>query len=203
MKLLLHACCGPCSLLPTTLLQDAGHDITIAYMNSNIHPGEEYEKRRETLRLWAQLMNLEVIEGSYNPRQWQEIVGDIAKMDGYKREDRCRACYHMRLEEAAVYAKAHEYEGLSTTLTVSPYQFIDIIEEELNNTCTKHGLEPVFKDFRSYYSQATQKSRDLGMYRQNYCGCHYSACEAAAEREERKRLRKAAKEEKRRARENQ
>lgn len=203
MKLLLHACCGPCSLMPTGLLQDAGHEITIAYMNSNIHPGEEYEKRRETLREWTQSMNLEMVEGSYDPQQWQHTVGAVAEIDGYKREDRCRACYRMRFEEAAEYARTHEYQGLSTTLTVSPYQFTEIIKEELERACEERDLEPVFEDFRPFYREATQKSRDLGMYRQNYCGCHYSACEAAAEREERKRQRKAEKEAKRRARENQ
>lgn len=202
MKLLLHACCGPCSLMPAGLLQDAGHDITIAYMNSNIHPETEYEKRRATLRTWARLMGTVVIEGSYDPVLWQKIVGDITAIDGYKREDRCRACYRMRLEEAAAYAEEQGYEGLSTTLTVSPYQFIDIIGEELEGVCEKYGLEPVFEDFRPYYREATRKSRDLGMYQQNYCGCHYSECEAAEEREERKRAREAEKAAKRRIREN-
>ena len=50
MKLLLHACCGPCSLEPTRLLKAAGHDITIYYANSNIHPAEEYEHRLATRR---------------------------------------------------------------------------------------------------------------------------------------------------------
>ena len=55
MKLLLHACCGPCSLEPTRLLKAAGHDITIYYANSNIHPAEEYEHRLATLRAWARM----------------------------------------------------------------------------------------------------------------------------------------------------
>ena len=53
MKILLHACCGPCSLEPVRLLRAAGHDLTIAYMNSNIAPADEYARRLSTLRAWA------------------------------------------------------------------------------------------------------------------------------------------------------
>lgn len=66
MKLLLHACCGPCSLEPTRLLKAAGHDITIYYANSNIHPAEEYEHRLATLRAWAADAGFEVLEGPYD-----------------------------------------------------------------------------------------------------------------------------------------
>lgn len=45
----LHACCCPCTLEPLRLLLEEGHDIAIAYMNSNIHPAEEYEHRRAVL----------------------------------------------------------------------------------------------------------------------------------------------------------
>ena len=65
MKLLLHACCGPCSLEPTRLLKAAGHDITIYYANSNIAPREEYEHRLATLEKWARDEGIPVIEGPY------------------------------------------------------------------------------------------------------------------------------------------
>ena len=45
MKLLLHACCAPCTLEPLRILAQEGHDITVSYNNSNIHPRSEYDKR--------------------------------------------------------------------------------------------------------------------------------------------------------------
>lgn len=63
MKLLLHACCGPCSLEPVRLLQAAGHDIAIYYANSNIAPREEYAHRLATLEDWAKSEGIPVIEG--------------------------------------------------------------------------------------------------------------------------------------------
>lgn len=204
MKLLLHACCGPCSLEPVRLLQEAGHELAIAYMNSNIHPEAEYVRRRDTLLAWAQEEGIPVIEGVYDPGLWEAAVAPVVAApcdsgDGtvlpHDRSERCRACYRLRFEEAARYGAEHGFEGICTTLSVSPYQFTEVIGEELSRIAAKYGLVAVFEDFRPYYPEATRRSRELGMYRQNYCGCRLSEAEAAAEREERKRLRKAKKSE--------
>lgn len=233
MKLLLHACCGPCSLEPIRLLQEEGHDITIAYMNSNIAPASEYEHRLSTLLTWAQTQGIPVIEGPYEPARWQEAIrnawqpahtpdvssaSDSIPFDTgidpefdparnpdfaylyHDRDNRCRACYRLRLEELARYAYDHGFEGIGTTLTVSPYQYTAIIHEELERAAKPYeGLSVVFRDYRPYYPNATKRSRDLGMYRQNYCGCAFSDKEASAERQARKAARKKKKAEERRA----
>lgn len=192
MKILLHACCGPCSLEPVRLLHEEGHSLTIAYFNSNIHPVDEYTRRLNTLLAWAREENIPVIEGIYDPESWKMTAG-AAHHGAKPREDRCRACYRLRLEEAARHAATHGFEGMATTLTVSPYQYTDIIAEELERACAPYNLTAVFRDYRARYPHATIRSRNLGMYRQNYCGCGYSAKEAQAEREERKEARDAEK----------
>ncbi|MEF2846031.1 MAG: epoxyqueuosine reductase QueH, partial [Eggerthellaceae bacterium] len=197
MKLLLHACCGPCSLEPVRVLQQAGHDITIAYLNSNIAPASEYEHRLNTLLDWARSVGIPVIEGPYEPEKWNQAIakawGDGAT-DEHPREDRCRACYRLRIEELARYAHEHGFEAIGTTLSVSPYQYVDIIQEELERAAAAYDdVQALFQDYRPYYQQATKRSRDLGMYRQNYCGCAYSYAEAAQERAERKAARKKKK----------
>lgn len=247
MKLLLHACCGPCSLEPVRLLQAAGHDITIAYMNSNIAPADEYQHRLSTLLEWARSQGIPVIEGPYEPDRWQEAVraswhpdparlvadsaGDASRdadaafntgidpefdtgidpeFDPARdpkfahlysdRDNRCRSCYRLRLEELARYAHEHDFDAIGTTLSVSPYQYTSIIKEELERAAAHYdGLTALFEDFRPYYPNATKRSHDLGMYRQNYCGCAYSNKEAATERAARKAARKKKKEEERRA----
>lgn len=261
MKLLLHACCGPCSLEPTRLLKAAGHDITIYYANSNIHPAEEYEHRLATLRAWAADAGFEVLEGPYDPATWEACAGRIGdaaiaeveqtragadaegkcevepgspddtasnrcktvtetnhgdvspdgaplsassassaapraavlSVDPARREARCRACYRLRLEETARVAAERGFEGISTTLSVSPYQYTQVIREEVERAAAQAGVAPVFEDFRPYYDEASCESRKLGMYRQNFCGCRISDLEAAAERAERKEQRAAAK----------
>lgn len=191
MKLLLHACCGPCSLEPTRILAEAGHDITIAYLNSNIAPADEYARRRDTLLAWAEEEGIPVIEGPYEPARWREAVAQAWNGAADTRADRCRACYRLRLEELARYAHEHGFEGIGTTLSVSPYQYTSIISEELKRAAAPYeGLVAVFEDYRDAYPTATKRSRELGMYRQNYCGCAYSDAEAAEERAERKAARK-------------
>lgn len=193
MKLLLHACCGPCSLEPVRLLQDAGHDLAIAYMNSNIAPAEEYAYRRDTLATWAASLSIPVVEGVYDPRAWQQEVGCIGD-DPARREARCRACYRLRFEEAARAAVEQGFDAIGTTLSVSPYQYTDIIRDELVRAADHAGVQALFEDYRPHYDEAARRSKELGMYRQNYCGCRFSDAEAAVERAARKRERASARE---------
>ena len=88
MKLLLHACCCPCTLEPWRLLLEEGHDIAIAYMNSNIHPAEEYEHRRAVLLDFAREQGLEVIEGVYDPQAWSRAAGVFGTDPDWKRRAR-------------------------------------------------------------------------------------------------------------------
>lgn len=110
------------------------------------------------------------------------------------RQARCRACYRMRFEETARYAAEHGFATMGTTLSVSPYQYTAIIREELERAAAKEGIKAHFVDYRPYYDNATHRSREAGMYRQNYCACRFSAEEAQAERDARKLARKQAKE---------
>lgn len=110
------------------------------------------------------------------------------------RQARCRACYRLRFEETARYAAEHGFESIGTTLSVSPYQYTAIIREELERAAQAAGISTCFVDYRPYYDNATQRSREVGMYRQNYCACRFSEEEARVEREMRKQVRKVAKE---------
>ena len=253
-KLLLHACCGPCSMEPVRLTRESGVEPVIYYANSNIHPDEEYARRLETLSFWAKDEALEVIEGAYDPQAWESVVGRIGNsarakfgviiheasnepLDGgdkggslpidgtgeghslplggidedaaiaanaaasagvspaeQARQARCRACYRMRFEETARYAAEHGFGSIGTTLSVSPYQYTAIIREELERAAQAAGVSACFVDYRPYYDKATQRSREAGMYRQNYCACRFSEEEARVERDMRKQARKAAKE---------
>lgn len=135
----------------------------------------------ESLKEFSPALGEEV--ASHGDCDGYEGVGSVAELlDDERREARCRACYRMRLEEAAALAAEQGYEGLATTLAVSPYQFSRTCEEELERACETFGIEPLFEDYRPYYREATRISRELGMYRQNYCGCRYSIAEAEATR---------------------
>ena len=196
VHLLLHACCGPCSLEPVRLLRQRGIEPHIHYANSNIAPADEYARRRDTIRAWAAEIGLSFAEGTYAPDAWEATAGRIGEAsDGSEaqRQARCRACYRVRFEESAAYAAAHGFDALGTTLSVSPYQYGWIIREELERACEQAGIRSFFEDYSPHYAEATRRSREAGMYRQVYCGCRFSETEAAAEREKRAAAREAEK----------
>lgn len=197
------------------LLREEGHDVTVFYANSNIAPRAEYEKRLVELRKYAAAREIPVVEGRYDPAMWERDVASIGEaikgfspalaenapkpqtvselLDDEHRRDRCRACYRMRLQEAAAFAAENGYDGLATTLAVSPYQFTGVIREEVEQAAAQTGIHAVFEDYRPYYDEATRISRELGMYRQNYCGCRFSVQEGEATRTFIKQQRAAAK----------
>ena len=191
VPLLLHACCGPCSLEPLRLLRAEGFDPTICWVNPNIQPAEEHDHRLRVLRAWAEdVAHVPVVEGACDRAAWERGPARF----GTDRLRRCRACYALRLAEACRMAERLGFPHVATTLAVSPYQLFDTCNDVLEALCRAHGLTPVVRDFRPYYPEATRRSRELGMYRQNYCGCRFSAAEAALERACARDARKAAKE---------
>lgn len=190
IPLLLHACCGPCSLEPLRLLREEGFEPTICWTNPNIQPVAEHDLRLETLQAWARdVAHVKIIVAGDDRGMWERGVAP----HGFDREARCRACYALRLAESCRVAKEQGFTHISTTLAVSPYQLFDTCGDVLFALAKAHGLTPIWRDFRPYYPTATTRSRELGMYRQNYCGCRFSAAEAAIERHEARDARKAAK----------
>lgn len=186
MKLAMHACCGPCLLEPYDALASRGL-VTVVYWNPNIHPAEEYERRRDTLSAYAASAGIQVVELPYDPAAWFESVGRHARTPA----ERCRACYDLRLGEVARWAAEHGYDAIATTLTVSPYQDAGEIEKSGERAAAAAGIEYIGEDFRDRYPEATRRSRELEMYRQNYCGCVMSDVEAREQRAARKAERAA------------
>lgn len=188
--LLLHACCAPCSLEPVRLLVEEGFEPTICWTNPNIQPAAEHERRLFELRRWCAAEDIALIEAEEDLVAWERSVAPVGALD---RERRCRACYGLRLVEACRVAEREGFEHVATTLAVSPYQLFDTCNEVLERLAAAHGLTPVIRDFRPWYPQATERSRELGMYRQKYCGCRFSAAEAALDRARIREERRAAK----------
>jgi predicted adenine nucleotide alpha hydrolase (AANH) superfamily ATPase len=54
MRILLHVCCGPCALYPLRRLREQGHEVTGLFYNPNIHPYQEFRRRLDAVRHFAQ-----------------------------------------------------------------------------------------------------------------------------------------------------
>ena len=167
-KILLHACCGPCSIYCTKLLKEKNIDFEILWYNINIHPFKEYEQRRDTLiNLYKDTdIKVNVLE-DYGLIEFTRNVVN-------KENARCPFCYEARLRKTAEYAKTHGFAGFTTTLLISPYQNHELIKHIGERVAEEYGIQFVYIDFRPGFKEGQEETRNLGIYMQKYCGCIYS-----------------------------
>ncbi len=167
----MHICCAVCGIYPIKTLTEKGIGIEGLWFNPNIHPYTEYSLRMNALKQLQDLWRLDI--------DYVDFYGlrDFIEKTGNGSEDRCRTCYKMRLDETAKRAKESALDGFSTSLLVSPYQKHDVIIEAGKEMEKKYSVEFFYEDFRPGWKKGVRMSRELGLYRQKYCGCIYSEME--------------------------
>lgn len=172
-SLLLHSCCGPCSTSVINELKDY-FELIVYYYNPNIFPEEEYLRRKEEQRLYLESLGIKYILGDYeNDRYESAIKGLELEPEG---GSRCSVCFKLRLDSTARMAKEMNIEYFTTTLTVSTHKNSMIINEIGLDVANEHKVQYLVSDFKKNdgYRKSVMMSQELGMYRQDYCGCLYS-----------------------------
>ena len=170
MNVLLHICCGPCSIVPVERLKEQGHTLTGLFYNPNIHPYSEWRLRADTLESLATKKHLDVIfERDYDLEGFLERTLPCSRP-----AERCRLCYRMRLEKAARLASETHAGAFTSTLLVSPYQRHDVIREEAEALSLQYGVPFLYQDFRPEFRAGMTEAKALGLYTQPYCGCVFS-----------------------------
>lgn len=168
MKLLLHICCGPCAVYPLESLRQAGHEIMGYWYNRNIHPYTEWQRRKSSMEDFAKEAGLKVIQNdSYDLEGFLRAVS-------FREADRCLFCYHDRLESAAHVAKKGKFDAFSTTLLYSKFQKHEPITALGEAAGKAVGVPFYYEDFRAGWKKGIEQSKEMGLYRQPYCGCIYS-----------------------------
>lgn len=184
-RLLLHSCCAPCSSAVLEYLSPH-FDITLFYYNPNITPAEEYRKRVAELHRLVEAADypnpVRIVEGRYDSGEFFAIARGLEDLP--EGGERCAKCYRLRLEETAKVAAEGGFEYFTTTLSVSPYknaQKLNAIGAELS---AEYGVKYLLSDFKKKdgYRRSIELSAQYGLYRQNYCGCEFSAALALAKR---------------------
>ncbi len=180
-KILLHACCAPCSTHVIKLLSNY-FDITIFYSNDNIYPKSEYDKRLdEIIRFTSDISDsIKVIYDEYNDKDYYDAINGH-ELDG-ERSIRCYKCYNLRMEKTAKKAKELGYEYFSTTLSISPHKNSDWINEIGYKLEEKYNVKYLYSNFKKEegYKESIEMSKEYNLYRQDYCGCEYSLKERKA-----------------------
>lgn len=192
-KLLLHVCCAPCSSAVLERLVPV-FSIVLFYYNPNIYPETEYMRRLEELKKYCIQTNfsLPIVEELYNPVEYYAAVKTDEEPELKEEREcgkRCRRCYEFRIKRAYQYAAEHEFDYVTTTLSVSPYK--DALKiNEIGRTFFeaaskqefaeydghKKNVRYLYADFKKKngFLRSLQLSEQFGLYRQDYCGCEYS-----------------------------
>jgi hypothetical protein len=161
-------CCGPCASYPIPALLDLGHKVRGLFYNPNIHPFQEYLLRQQGVERYAGILGIEVI---YLP---DYDIEKFFRETAYREGQRCRSCYYMRLLKAAQIARRGNFEAFTTTMLVSPFQKHDLIREIGEQVAEETGISFFYQDFRLGYKETVPRSKEMGLYRQQYCGCLFS-----------------------------
>ncbi len=144
-KLLLHACCAPCSSHCLEYLREF-FDVTVFFYNPNITEREEYYKRVaeekrlikeynkqvdtqnfDGMRSDEKARKIGIIEGEYDVKEYLDAVRGLE--DVPEGGERCRKCFELRLRKTAEIAAKERFEYFTTTLTISPLKNADVLNE--------------------------------------------------------------------------
>ncbi len=174
-KLLLHACCAPCAVDIMLKLLEVKINYTLYFYNPNIHPVDEYELRKEENKRFAKAHDIPFIDADYDKDNW------FARIKGMENEPergiRCTACFELRFERTALYAKEHGFKVISSTLGISRWKDMNQI-----NGCGERAAKRY--EGMTYWTYNWRKgggsqrmislSKENEFYQQEYCGCVYS-----------------------------
>ena len=175
-NLLLHSCCGPCSTAVINRLLPY-FKITVFYYNPNIEPYDEYlQRKQEQIKFINKLnnQNVQFMDCDYDNGDFKNIaLGLENEPEGGKR---CHACFKLRLEKTAKVAKENNFDYFCTTLTVSPHKNSQVINTIAKEISEKYNIKYLYSDFKKDdgYKKSIEYAKEYDLYRQNYCGCHYS-----------------------------
>lgn len=168
MKVLMHLCCGPCTIYPVKTLREAGTEVMGFFYKNNIHPYSECLKRQQALEKYAEQIDLRVIY-----QEGYDLEGFIQNIV-YREADRCRHCYHDRLRTTALLARRGKFDYFSSTLLYSKFQKHELVRSIGEAIAKSVGVPFLYQNFREGWKEGIETSKELQMYRQQYCGCIYS-----------------------------
>ncbi len=172
-KLLLHACCAPCSSACLERLKDY-FDVTAFFFNPNIEDEEYLKRKTELTRFLNETGWATALDCDHDTAEFYSAVRGLehCKEGG----ERCAVCFKLRLERTARTAAERGFDYFGTTLTISPLKNAAVINGIGEELAAKYGVLWLYSDFKKQngYLRSLQLSKEHSLYRQNYCGCVFS-----------------------------
>lgn len=184
-RMLVHMCCGPCSIIPLKSILSGKAEVWGFFHNPNIHPRSEFLKRLEAVKALARLLSIDLVcHEEYRPMEFIKGMKEAAPSEDNfpPKGTRCSYCYSVRLEETARAARTGGFDAFSTSLLYSTSQKHEEIRSLGLALAEKYGVRFYYDDFRNGWQQGIDESKSMGLYRQKYCGCMYSRIERYSEK---------------------
>lgn len=153
---------------------DMGYQVLAYFYNPNIYPDAEYQKRLEAERTLCSHFGCELIVEVYNPEEFYAAAKGL-ELEPEKGK-RCDKCFELRLRKTAEFAKKMGINKFTTSIVISPHKSFQKLTQIGEAIAKEYGLEYGAIDFKKKdgFLKTNQISRELNLYRQNYCGCKFS-----------------------------
>lgn len=175
-RVLLHACCAPCSSAILECLLQNGITPVVYYFNPNIYPLEEYTIRKEESKRQNDALGIEWIDGDYDHEAWLCHAHGLESEP--ERGSRCLKCFQMRLLSTAQLAVSRGIPFFTTTLASSRWKDIKQIETAALYAQEKVDNKTLFwtQNWRKggLSERRIQLLKEGNFYNQLYCGCEFS-----------------------------
>ena len=179
-RILMHSCCAPCSTYTLEYLTQYA-DVTIYFANSNIHPRDEYLRRKYVQQKFIHDFNAQIgnkvqfIAAPYQPQEYFEQVRGL--QDEPEGGARCRVCYNYRLDLVAQKAVELGFDYFGSTLTISPHKNSQVINSVGIDIQELYDTQYLPSDFKKNngYRRSVEMCHEYDIYRQCYCGCVFAA----------------------------
>ncbi|MCU0680290.1 MAG: epoxyqueuosine reductase QueH [Planctomycetes bacterium] len=172
-SLLLHICCAPCGIYPVSILKDK-YNITLYFLNPNISTSEEFALRLRYVKVLAEKYNLPLIVEDYDHKYWLDEIRGLENEP--EKGKRCRLCYSLRLAKTAQLASENKFLNFATTLSISPYKDQEAINTISLKLAREYQINYLSEDWRqdNAYQESIKLAKEMGFYRQKFCGCEFS-----------------------------
>ena len=151
-----------------------GYLPVVYFYNPNIYPEAEYQKRLDAERILCKELGCELIEVDYLPEEFYNAAKGLENEPEKGR--RCDKCFELRLLKTAKLAKKLGINEFTTSIVISPHKNFQKLTDIGQKIAEEYNLTYKAIDFKKKdgFLKTNRISRELNLYRQNYCGCEFS-----------------------------
>lgn len=150
------------------------YELHSFFCNPNIYPPKEYENRLAEAKLVAVKCGIPFSADDYNPDDWENAIKGYE--DTPEGGARCFQCFLLRLRRSAEFCSSIGFESFTTVMSISPHKKFDMLNRAGEIAAEEFGV--VYEKFNfkknNGFLNSVKLSKELGLTRQDYCGCRLS-----------------------------